>query len=384
MFLLDLINYSARQALLNKRKYLLPGNNGLYHDPETPVRNTGHWLIIFAKCYEWTSDKKYKNEVLELVNYLLTKKARPNGYSFYHRKTENKDKCNGLIGQAWSFEALAQATHTLGDEKFIKAAEDVFFQHNFNEHYGLWNRLEIDGKILSIDNTFNHQLWFAACSSLIKTKRQPEIQQQINHFMDCLPENLSVLENGLIYHPIERKLFNDEYSNKVNNKNLRTILKKILKRNSNEKSKKSTECVEYFDKMKYKSIGYHAFNMYAFALLKINFPDHSFWKSDIFLKTIQYMLSSEYKNDLYNNKYGYPYNPPGFEVAFALNILAEFENDELVDISEWWINEQFKRCFNPDTFMFDRNTEDPPTLTARLYEITRLPQNILNKIQIPN
>jgi hypothetical protein len=29
-----------------------PGYNGSYDDPETPVRNTGHWLITFLKAYE--------------------------------------------------------------------------------------------------------------------------------------------------------------------------------------------------------------------------------------------------------------------------------------------------------------------------------------------
>ena len=156
-----------------------PGHNGPYHDTETPVRNSGHWLITFSKCYKLTNKSKYKDKVYQLAEYLTTEDARPNGYSFYHRNKKGKDKCNGLIGQAWTFEALTEATKILKDNKYALLAEDIFFQHTFNEECGLWNRLEIDGKILPIDRTFNHQLWFAACASLIKSQKSNEILRRI-------------------------------------------------------------------------------------------------------------------------------------------------------------------------------------------------------------
>ena len=46
-------------------------------------------------------------------------------------------------------------------------AEEVFFQHKFIEKLGVWKRLEIDGSVGRIDQTFNHQLWFASCASLL-------------------------------------------------------------------------------------------------------------------------------------------------------------------------------------------------------------------------
>jgi hypothetical protein len=36
------------------------GNNGPHKDPETAVRNSAHWLITFAKCYELTGEEKYR------------------------------------------------------------------------------------------------------------------------------------------------------------------------------------------------------------------------------------------------------------------------------------------------------------------------------------
>ena len=99
----------------------------------------------------------------------------------------------------------------------------MFFQHHFNEQYGLWNRLEINGDVLSIDMTFNHQLWFAACASLIDSPRKKEIQGRVVRFLDCLTENLTILNNGLIYHPITRKI-KDKYSTL----SLKVIVKKSI------------------------------------------------------------------------------------------------------------------------------------------------------------
>jgi hypothetical protein len=55
---------------------------------------------------------------------------------------------------------------------------------------------------------------------------------------------------------------------------------------------------------------------------------------------------------------------------------------ELVKISSWWVNEQFRRCYNSETWMMDRNTEDPLTHTARIYELNRLPNSILETIEV--
>ena len=39
----------------NKSGYMPSGHNGSYHDKEkTPVRNTAHWVISFAKAYNLT------------------------------------------------------------------------------------------------------------------------------------------------------------------------------------------------------------------------------------------------------------------------------------------------------------------------------------------
>ena len=333
MHLSDLIIKSANAAIRSQRTdgSISPGHNGPYHDQETPVRNTGHYIITFSKAYELSGEEVYLDGIDQAAKFLLTKSTRPQYHSFHHRTKKGKDKCNGLIGQAWTFEALVKASEILNDSKYVELAEDVFFQHHFNKQYGLWNRLEINGDILSIDMTFNHQLWFAACASLIDSPRKKEIQDRIVCFLDCLPENLTILNNGLIYHPITRKI-KDKYSTipkKVGIK--RTALKFLNFFRANRYNKKSTE-TEY-ERIIYKSIGYHQFNMYAFAILKLEFPKHPYLLTNKFKKIVDFMFTDFFTDGIDENKYGYPYNPPGFEVPYALAILSDLNENDLIDLS---------------------------------------------------
>ncbi|MCS6923664.1 MAG: hypothetical protein NZM10_04710, partial [Fimbriimonadales bacterium] len=46
--------------------------------------------------------------------------------------------------------------------------------------------------------------------------------------------------------------------------------------------------------------------------------------------------------------------------------------------SRWWLSEQIRRHYDPATGKFRRNTPDEPTLTARIYEATRLPDTFMD------
>ncbi len=382
MNLVQFLIYFSDHALADPSKYIQPGHNGQYNDPETPVRNYGHWLITYSKCFELTGKQIYLNKIKELAEYLISDDARPYGYSFHHRSKESKDKCNGLIGQAWTFESLACASIVLNESKYVEVAEEVFFQHQYDYGLGLWNRLEIDGTILSIDPTFNHQLWFAASASLLNSPRKKEITERIFRFLDLLSDNLSILNNGLIYHPIVNQIHGNKlkFSRIFNIKRTINNLFHILGIRNGENYEGIKETRE---RMIYKSIGYHQFNMYAFAMLEETLPDHKFWESTEFNKSVDYLLSDEFKNGISNNIYGFPYNPPGFEVPYALSVLTDMSENDLVKISSWWVNQQFIRCYNAKTRLMDRNTEDPLTHTARIYELTKFTTSILQRIQVP-
>tara|TARA_Y100000294_G_C8339888_1_gene250268 strand:+ start:32 stop:289 length:258 start_codon:yes stop_codon:yes gene_type:complete len=59
-------------------------------------------------------------------------------------------------------------------------------------------------------------------------------------------------------------------------------------------------------------------------MLKGNVPDHPFWESHEFRRSVDYLLSDEFENGLSENKYGFPYNLHGFEVPDALSVLANW------------------------------------------------------------
>ena len=362
----SLILNVAREALKNPKKFIIAGNNGPYHDPETNLRVYGHWLITFSFCYKLTKNISFINKVNELAENMISSKYRPKNASFHHRNKAGTDRCNGLIGQAWTFEALSEASNILNNNIYVKIAREVFFKHKFNENFGLWHSLEINGKILSIDDTFNHQLWFAACSLLLSNSENDIIFKRINRFIECLPENIDMLPNGLILHRVKRNL---EFLNGFKIKNLKKLI-----RTSFTKTKEIFELlnkgrVSNYDKMIKKSIGYHCFNMFAFAMLKTKIPNHSIWRSEIINDSVEYLKVKDYFNELEDNIFSYPYNPPGFEVPYSLMILGG-EKDKNKCI-EPWLSTQIKKTYSIKTSFFQKNNEDPLTLTSRIYELTR-------------
>ena len=181
------------------------GNNGPYFDNEKKFRNQCHWIIIFSKLYRSTGNKNYLKSVQDLSKIFFLKEARPHGYSFHHRNKVGKDSSNGLVGQAWSFEALYECYITLNDKKFQLLAEEVYNLHKFDHQNGLWYTLDINGKNTEIDAAFNHQLWFAYSAAQIIPNSNPNFSN-ILCFLDKILENLTVLENGLIFQPIYLKL----------------------------------------------------------------------------------------------------------------------------------------------------------------------------------
>jgi hypothetical protein len=380
-FIIDIVNNLSKSQ---KENGSFPsGHNGPYYDTETPVRNTSHITILLANCYKITKDQRYLDRICKAADYLCSKESRPYGYSFYLRSKSGKDKCNGLIGQAWTIEALAEASNVLTDGKYVKLASEVFLQHPFDFNSGLWNRIEIDGSNIGIDKAFNHQLWFAACSSLLYgSRKNTEIESIIKNFMDLLSENINIYKSGLILHQIKasgkKDIKIENLISKIKKEDNRFIVKHIFEKLFKRNIKKSND----YKKMIYKSIGYHSFNMYAFAILKESTGSHYFWDSQLLNKPLKYILSPGYQVDINGNLYSYPYNPPGFEVPYVLNVFSGFDIKKNIEISSYMVNSQLRRCYNKDTKMLDRNTTDSTTLTARLYELLRIPVQVLEKINV--
>jgi hypothetical protein len=338
---------SAKEALKKQKNdgSMPPGHNGPYFHPETPIRNTCHWLITFLKVYKITKEGQFLKASKNCVEYILSKKDK---YNYHHRTFKGRDKCNGLIGPAWTMEALLVASEELDRADLSDVASEIFLLHAFDEKLGLWYRREIDGKVLSVDGTFNHQLWFAAVGSMFDKKKYPEIHKQIKVFIEKLDQNFDVYKNGLIWHFVTQNQFNFI--------GLKRFISKIL--NLTIKKEKSI----------HKAIGYHQFNMYAFAIIKESYPDISFWNSEKFQKALSFIENEEYKKGLKNNKYGFEYNVAGIEVAYVLSVFKKNSEKQ----QKHWIEAQFHRNYDFKKNMLCKNTDDPETLSARLCEATRL------------
>lgn len=353
-------------------KSIEPGHNGPYFDPETLVRNTAHWLIIYARCFEWTRDNEFKEGLIDMAEELLLKKHFPADASFYHREKEGKDKCNGLVGQAWSIEALVKATEITNESKYKELAKKVFHNHTFNSEFGLWHILEVDGRKIELDPTFNHQLWFASAVSHFY-KDDEVAKSQVDQFFKKIDENLTILKNGLIFHPIDRSLdiLGGGFKNAISN-----VLKRIYIHPAQIKRRFKPN--EFTRKLVDKSIGYHTFNLFAFEVIKRNAPELSFFNTKGYQKILDYVLNPDLRKLLDGNKYAYPYNAPGFEIPFVISQIDT--HDQYLEISTYYFKEQVNQTYNKDQFVFSNNNPDPKTLTARIYELSLTNTEYLERI----
>ncbi len=357
MTLNDIILQSANKGLLQQiQSGAMPsGHNGPYKDPETPVRNTAHWCLIFLKAYEISDEDRFLDASIKCGSYLLSKEARPMDSVFYCRKNPKKDFANGLVGQAWTIEALVALTEITGEKKYRDLAEKVFLMHPYDKNAVAWVRKNVDGSNNGFDKTFNHQLWFAAAGGLL-SNNNPVIKEQVISFLNFLDRHLELYSDGCIKHKGKFLLIGKD-------KKLISFIKKI--RMSREKK----------DYMKMKSVGYHGFNLYAFAMLKNSMPDHSFFRSKKLSRALDYAASDSFKKVLPDSKYGFPYNPSGFEVAYAFETFATLNDNEITKWVEWQLTE----CFDfEQNLMIKGKTYDEATAAARIYEATRLKNYTLN------
>jgi hypothetical protein len=349
----DVIVGCAEAALGDQRPdgSFPPGCNGPYRDPETPVRNTAHWLITFAKAHRISGRQDLLDATHRAAGYLIAPAGRPHDASFLCRTGADKDHCNGVIGQAWVIEALVAASDEFGVPCYRELAATVFLRHAFDEQLGLWHRLEVDGRTERIDATFNHQLWFAAAGALIETDASGPIGSRVARFLDCAREaHLGIGPHGRIAHKIRLPRPQDgRSSGRAPQPARRRPRSRDVRR----------------------EMGYHAFNLYAFALLRQRLPDHPLWSDPKLGAALRFANTERHVRALEDNEYAYPYNPVGFEVAFALQVFAPAHlRSPRTDY--WWVARQLDRTYDRHARRLSRGTEDAATSSARLYEATRL------------
>ena len=369
----DLIVGAARSLLpgQNQDGAFPGGHNGPYYDEELPLRNTGHVLMLLLKAHELSGEKRYRDAALKALNYVTASERRPTGATFWIRRNPRKDFSNGLIGQAWVIEALTYAAQQLGDDHLETLAEEVFLLHPFNEETARWQVVNVDGSHDPVDMTFNHQLWFAAAGGLLRDNAI--VSAQVRRFLDKLDANLAIYANGLIVHALG------------GGQKRKTSLKRRLKQLIKPRTQKR-EGPSCMDPVINKAIGYHAFNTYAFGLLRNGIEDHAFWNSEKFARILDFPLSDLYSegldyfsadpahsgNMLPFNRFGYPYNPPGIEMAFTVQSFRPHYGEQSDSLISMWLSRQVERTFDAGSGLMNRQTDDEVTLAARMYEAVRL------------
>lgn len=344
-----------------------PGHNGPYYDDETEIRNIAHWTMSFSAYFRKTNETVYLELVGLLADYIMHTKYAGQNYVYCCRLSGQKDAMNGVIGQAWVIEALVSAAAVLKEDCYYERAVKIFKAQKFQEKIGLWNRVDLNNKCLSIDNTLNHQLWFAAAGSkIIRYKMDEEIDRNIKVFLSKLNRNFMVWQNGLIHH----FTYSDKYGigryGILLLENLVEALKRLLGRPS----------------LAYKEKGYHIFCLYAFAILYQTYGEHPFFRSKKLEKALDYSRSAEFIEALDHaavldegtrvntkltvsfNIFAYGYNSPAFELPFILKSFG-IQDEVLCDKL---MQKQIEYTYNTEQGKFNNNTDDPDILNARIYE----------------
>lgn len=356
--LVDHANYVINNVLVqvNERKMFFPGgHNGPYLHPETPVRNTSHFIVLLSNILNTDLDLKSKISFEITINRLYSYLVDQCDYfvngQYIHRGLAN-DSCNGVIGDAWVLEALQVNNKiltpdnlSLGKSVINKMTSRICFDNKCTYSY----RYDSLKGNMSADFTFNHQLWLA--SSLVGING---VNRDFSkNFLDsAYTETFKVRDEGLINHLYYGR----------SPKNIWNIIryKKAEKNN--------------FEKINYKERGYHLFNLFAFAKLYYEYPDHLIFNSSRFKKSLSY-VDLGFFNDLAeeDNIYGCHYNVSAFELPF---IFISFKHLNMIGISDFefekLIHDELDRYWCEDSRCFINNSVDRMTFMARAYELSYL------------
>lgn len=326
------------------------GHNGPHRDTETPVRNTSHWLLTFLRAYELTPSRTLRTASERALAFLSSSSARPMGAAFWHRVSRTKDACNGLIGQAWTIQALAQASAVLGDPRHAEIGRSVLNQHAFDTHRGLWRNLNVDGSHGGVNPSLNQQIWFCHAAirirDTLKMREDSELEQRIDRFGKMLPFHLALRPDGIFFHEIPRSSLHVAYRH----------LRVQLGLHSH-----------------WQEVGYHPFTLLGLSLLLPHFPDGRSQRARAtFESALRAARGLAYISALENDRSAFSYNPTGFEMACILRSPAAQALGSSTADAEHWISRQLTMHYDPTTALMNRNTSDGWTLAARFCEITWL------------
>lgn len=341
---------SARAGLelQGRRGEMPPGRNGPHNHKMTPARNTSHWVILFTEAYLLTRDDQFRRAANKGVDFLLSPEARPVGGAFWQRCQAGKHSYNGLIGQAWTIEALAHASKKLYRHDAREVALAVFLAHEFEEELGLWRQMDLDGSSRIIEPTLNQQIWFAA-SGLLLAADNAIVVARVSRFLDALKHHLGstfspILPTGIM-NPLRRAIIAAKHLRRGNISFRREV-----------------------------AIGYHLFSLSGLAVIRMYFPEHHLWHATVVSRAIAVLFRQRFVRALRTSRFAFPYNVPGLEMPQVASVFSDLvPSVKYEDSCREVFDMQLDEHLDSATGLLRRNTTDPETLSARAYEVYRIP-----------
>lgn len=355
-----------------QKGYVNGGINGPYNDPETPVRNLCHLIVITA--IEIMSLKKtdYLPLIEKMKIQLLSYMIEPG--LFVLREKQGKDKSNGTIGHAWVIEALVYLYKVNPQKEYLDLMRQIIINHKYNRTLHLYCVPRYSKKENEIiDFTLNHQLWFVAsiaeANNLLDDK---DIEDNIRDFIVNLKSNMKIHGNGLICHPI--------YKRKSPTQQIKQTIRKMVDGANRIIGRPSYQ---------YREEGYHIFNIMAFARLEYAIDGISIEENRKINKAIKYVSTNYSLKSLDNNRYeldntidyssilpqnrtvniyGYPYNVSGFEMMYIAETFPKLVDKGIV---LKYIDHQFKYCYDYKSQSFRKGCHDEQVINYRVYEYYR-------------
>lgn len=350
--------------------YATAGHNGPHGHIDTPVRNTSHYLVIYSYLYKRTKDEKYLRICKLFADYLLREQQKSESGAIQCMVSDKFDHLNGLIGQGWVIEALIYYYGIRKDDNVLETARCIFYSQVYDWELHLWHRIELNGEDIDIDPTYNHHVWFAACSyKLANLCNDPEIKRIIIDFLTYgAKRDFRVHKDGILCHHVN-----------VNRPVMKSIQRKKL-------IKDILSPLRFLNPRKldpkYMEYAYHIFDFYGFCILKKEFEHLPLFKSleykkaEYCAKNIMYIIKQngieQYKkNGKSFNPYGFSYNSFAFEYPFVAISCGWFDNKVIKQIYEI----QKELMWDEKSEMFSINQPDIETWNARTYEIIRYIEN---------
>ena len=349
--------------------HAIPGHNGPHGHLDTPVRNTAHYLIIYLYLYKRTGKERYLELCKTFAEYLCKEQSKSKSGAIECMITDKFDHLNGVIGQAWVIEALLYYYEYTKDDRCLVSAKNIFLSQKYNYEKHAFERVELDGRNIGVDVTYNHQVWFLGCASPLDDY-YPELGIRSiaeDFLMAGVERDFRMYSNGDLYHAIA--IDSKRITKKTVVKALATPIRNL--------------CPQKLD-LHYINRGYHIYDVYGFCILKERYGMLPFFSSQNFKIAVEHAKDIESfnrRNGVYKyinhgsdfNIYGYGYNSPAFELPY-ISLVEEFYSEQLCRET---YDVQTKLMFDEQTGIMCRNNADVETWNAKTYEIVRALEKLL-------